>query len=213
MTSQPEDRTADTVLSTALLLLVFHALWELFDGLGRGRFVTDVTSLALFGLLLVAGLIGRRPPRPHPRLALLGVVLLFLALMIFGNLAPGMPRTEPSSRDIARVILTRYLLAFEWSALFLALAWQYRPPASSSRAEAAGPGEPPVRAGRSIPPFRIRGGAIVVIASSLVAGAAFVMAGKQAGTGPVGPAAAVILFAVGLATAAACQNLESDPDA
>jgi len=206
MTPKHGDRTGDTLLTAALLLLLMQAFWQLFEVPGRGRLLSYAASLAAFLLLLAPGLIAEPVPRPRPALALLGVLLFLLAITAVWHLIPGGNATEPSRQEIARLVLTRYLFAFEWSAITLAIAWQCLPSASNRPELLQSPD--PLASLR-----RINSPAAVVLGASLIAGAAFVIAAKQAGIGPSGPAAAVLLVAIGLATAAVCQRLGSGPDA
>ena len=204
--SEFRDRIGHNLLAVGVLILVTQPLVQLPEVLGRGRILYWSVSVAAFLLLVAAGLIGRPIPRPQPWRVMIALLLFHLVAWTAGHLVPLVPGTSPSGLEVSRVILSRHLLALEWSAIIVAAGWLCRPATSASAASGSG-----TRQTTTL--FRITSNATVVLGSSLVAGLAFVLAGRGAGVGPVGASAAVLLIATGLATAAAGQLLESDPDA
>lgn len=206
MTPYPRDRIGHALLAIGLLILVSQPLRQLPEVLGRGRLLYWSVSVAAFLLLMAAGLVGRPIPRPHPWRVMLALLLFHLVAWTTGHLVPMGPGTAPSGLEVSRVILSRHLLAFEWSAIFLAASWLCLP-ATSSWVESDS------SRGQTGTAIRITPNAGVVLGASLIAGLAFVAAGRGAGIGPVGASAAILLVAIGLATAAACLQLEADPDA
>ena len=206
MTPNPRDRIGHDMLVVGLLVLVSQPLQQLPEVLGRGRLLYWSVSVAAFLLLMAAGLVGRPIPCPRPWRVMLALLLFHLVAWSTGHLVPMGPGTAPSGLEVSRVIMSRHLLAFEWSAIILAAGWLCLPTISTSMESGSGRGQ----TGTAI---RLTSNAGLVLGASLIAGLAFVVAGRGAGVGPVGISAAILLIATGLAAATACQLLESDPDA
>jgi len=206
MTPNTRDRIGHNMLAIGVLILVTQPLVQLPEVLDRGRLLYWSISVAAFLLLMTAGLIGRPIPRPQPWRVMIALLLFHLVAWATGQLVPIGPGTAPSGLEVSRVIMSRHLLALEWSAIIVAAGWLCRPATSSSSATGSGTHPPGAL-------IRLTSNAALVLGSSLVAGLAFVLAGRGAGIGPVGASAAVLLIATGLTTAAACQLMESEPDA
>lgn len=206
MTLNLRERPGDTLLAASLLLLLGQPLWQLLEAPGRGRVLNWSVSVAAFLLLLAPGLIGRPLPRPHLSRAIIALLFFGIVGWAIGLPVPSGPGAWPTGMEISRVVMTRHLFAFEWSALLLAATWLCAPATSF----AVEPTSAPVR---STSPARITKYALVVLVATLIAGLALVLAGRRAGIGPVMPSFALLLAATGLSTAALCQRLEDNPDA